>query len=193
MNLIIITGPPGSGKGTQAKLLANHLDYIHISTGELLRKEISMGTEFGKYASKCIDNGGFIPDELAFNIIDDFLTKNQETKGYIFDGYPRTLEQCAQLDKIIEKHTLTFSACIDLSVNKDILVDRLQSRNKELNRPEDSSIEIINYRLSLYEDLVLPINKWFCDKKNLITVNSEKSPNEVFTEIINRIPQLQIN
>ena len=183
MFLLIVAGPPGSGKGTQAKLIAKEFDLVHISTGELLREEIAKGTKLGKFASECIDDGGFVPDNVACDIVANFLENNNLRNGCVFDGFPRTIAQCEKLNEISEAYQFDKKLIFNLNVNEDALITRIEQRNLTGSRPDDCSRDIINFRFKLYKQLSEPMIKWFETRSLLRNVNGEGTPEKVFGEI----------
>ncbi|MDD4218309.1 MAG: adenylate kinase [Bacteroidales bacterium] len=183
MQTVIISGPPGCGKGTQAKLIAKHLGFEHISTGDILRREILALTELGKLAQAKIDDGNFVPDEIACEMITNFIKNNQHIKGMVLDGFPRTKNQCLEFDKLIKLINIRKNICVSLVVDVNNLKTRLLNRNEKYNRPDDSSIEIIEHRLRLYDERTKPVTDYYLNKGQCELVNGNGSVNEVFNNI----------
>jgi adenylate kinase len=189
MQTVIISGPPGSGKGTQAKLLANYLGFIHVSTGEILRKEIAGGTQLGKIAQARIDDGNFVSDEVANEMIINFINKNKSISGMVLDGFPRTEAQCVEFDRLKNNLGIDSNVCISIDVNQDELVKRLLQRNKLAGRPDDSNVEIIEHRLKLYRDCTRPVTDYYLRKGLCEIIDGHNSVDSVFQKIKTAVPK----
>ena len=148
---IVLFGPPGSGKGTQAQNLIEKFNLKQISTGDLFRYNMKNGTELGKLAKSYIDKGELVPDQVTTDMLIDEVKKPTDTSGFIFDGYPRTANQTEALEKIV-KELLNdeISVCLSLIVNDEILVERLLKRGETSGRTDDSNEEIIRTRIKEY-------------------------------------------
>lgn len=151
LNLILF-GPPGSGKGTQSKLIIDRFGLHHISTGDLLRGEISEGTQLGKEAKAFINKGELVPDKVVIGMIKGVLEKNTQAKGFIFDGFPRTKAQAAALDKLLKEKETEIALVLALKVPEKELVKRLLLRGKTSGRTDDANEEIIKARIQEYHD-----------------------------------------
>ncbi len=125
---VILFGPPGVGKGTQAKILSKDLKIVHIATGDILREAVSRGTELGKKAKTFMDRGELVPDEVVIGIIQDRLKQGDAKNGFILDGFPRTLPQAEALDKVFDKMGIKVDRVISMEVDKEVLMNRLTSR-----------------------------------------------------------------
>ena len=148
MNLLIM-GPPGVGKGTQAKIIKNELSIAHISTGEILRKEISLGTQVGLLARDYIDKGQLVPDHILLDIINDRIVLPDCNNGYLLDGFPRTLGQANGLENIMKSLSHTLDMAISLTADEDELINRLIKRGLKSGRTDDNP-EVIRKRQKLY-------------------------------------------
>ena len=146
LNLVLF-GPPGAGKGTQSQKLIEKHGLIHLSTGDLLRSEISQGTELGLEAKKLMDHGILVPDEVVIGMISHKLDANKDAKGFIFDGFPRTVAQAEALDRLLETKNTPISGMIALEVNDAELEQRLLLRGKDSGRPDDANPEVIRKRI----------------------------------------------
>ncbi|MDR0895175.1 MAG: adenylate kinase [Prevotellaceae bacterium] len=157
---IVIFGAPGSGKGTQSELLVNKYGINHISTGDVLRAEIKKGTQLGKTAQGYIEQGQLIPDDLMIDILADVLDNLKESKGVIFDGFPRTIAQAEALKQMLAERGQDVTVMIDLEVPEDILMARLINRGKQTGRADDNE-ETIKKRLNVYHTQTAPLVDWY--------------------------------
>lgn len=181
MHRLIIFGPPGVGKGTQAKLLAEKLDLRHLSTGDVLRKAVTDGTDLGKKAKEIMDKGDLVPDEVMIGIVEDSLSVEKE-KGFILDGFPRTLEQAKALDKILEDKGFDNTKVISLSADDKEIIRRLMGRGRS-----DDTEEAIQNRLDVYNKLTAPVLKHYKDKGNVYDFNGTGDIGEINSKIIEDI------
>lgn len=151
LNLILF-GPPGSGKGTQSQLVIEKYGLIHISTGELLRNEISHATPLGKEAQEFIHKGQLVPDEVVIGMLESVLENHPDAKGYIFDGFPRTAKQADALDRLLVLKNTAITQVLALEVPENELVRRLLDRGKTSGRTDDASEEVIRARIVEYHN-----------------------------------------
>ena len=179
-------GPPGVGKGTQASILKDHYKISHISTGEILRKEIVLNSEIGKISKKYINDGLFVPDEILIEIIEDCLTKSENKQGYILDGYPRNLQQVKDLEILLIKLNQSIDVAISITAKKEELINRLIKRRKDSGRSDDA-IEIISKRQDVYWNQTAPIIKHYRKKGILKEVDGLGTIEEITKRIINTI------
>ena len=147
---IVIFGKPGSGKGTQANFLKEKYSLYHISTGDLFRKNISNRTKLGVEAKSYLDNGDLVPDSVTIKMLENEVLLNKKVKGYIFDGFPRTLAQAKSLDTFLNSINLKINATIALDVDENELIIRLLDRGKTTNRSDDQDLEKIKNRFNEY-------------------------------------------
>jgi adenylate kinase len=189
MFIVIIAGPPGSGKGTQADMLAENLGLVHISTGDILRREIEAGTELGRIAKAKIDDGNFVPDDIACQMIVNVFEEFNDAKGFVFDGFPRTYSQCPAFEEILKPLNTLPDIFIELKVPENELTKRLLNRNSIMPRPDDSSIDIIKHRFGLYKDKTAPIINWYISKGIYTAVDGNGSLEQVFERIKNVLPE----
>lgn len=160
LNLVLF-GPPGAGKGTQAEFLIQSFGLIHISTGDLLRAEIKAETPLGVEAKKNMDKGNLVPDEDVVAMIKSKLEANKRAKGFIFDGFPRTVAQAKSLDVLLEEQGTPVSAMLCLQVEKQELINRLLSRGKVSGRADDQNQSIIENRITVYGQKTLPLVEYY--------------------------------
>lgn len=154
---VVFIGPPGAGKGTQAKIISNKFDISHISTGDMLRKHIKEGTELGKKADSYMEKGELVPDFIIMGMIRDLLEGNKVKKnGFLFDGFPRNIEQKLLLDKLLGEFKLSINKVLVLQVPDSIVIERLLKRARKEGRTDDTS-EIIKNRLKIYHEITEPI------------------------------------
>ncbi len=158
---LILFGPPGSGKGTQAKKLAERFNLLHISTGDLFRYELGNNTPLGQEARKYMERGELVPDEVTIGMLRNKLEQHPEVEGYIFDGFPRTIPQAEALDKLLASKGQEISALIALDVPDEEIVRRLLSRGKESGRADDQSEEIIRNRIKTYREQTVPVYEYY--------------------------------
>ena len=156
---IVISGAPGSGKGTQSAIIVENYGLTHISTGDMLREEIKNGTENGKKAEVLINDGKLVPDEMIIAMLHDQVQKHidaGDTKGFIFDGFPRTAAQAVALDNMLHELETEVSCMLHMQVDHELLIERLLNRGKTSGRADDN-LETIQKRLDVYNSQTLPV------------------------------------
>ena len=154
---IVLFGAPGAGKGTQAVTLAEKYSLVHLSTGDILRKELAEGTELGKQAKQFMDKGEFVPDEVVIGMIRSNIEQHPDAKGFIFDGFPRTTAQAEALDQMLAKSGMQITSMIALEVETEELVKRLQKRGENSGRADDQSLDVIYNRIDVYHQKTKPV------------------------------------
>lgn len=173
MTRLIFLGPPGAGKGTQAKLLAELLEIPHISTGDILRGAIALCTLLGQKAKSYVDQGLLVPDELLLDLVSDRLNQPDAQNGWILDGFPRNVSQASFLEKLLQELNQSCD-CVNLEVPDDVLIDRLLGRG----RPDDTP-ETIRTRLDVYHNETAPLIDFYRDRSTLRAINGNRSLEEV--------------
>ena len=165
MKNIVLFGPPGAGKGTQAEIIKLKYDLFHISTGDVFRNNIKNNTELGLLAKGFMNKGELVPDEITIKMLSEVVEKNKHVNGFIFDGFPRTKSQAIALEQLLLKFNTSISAMIALEVDDEILINRLLERGKGSGRADDSNREIIENRIKEYYAKTA-ILKTFYQRKN---------------------------
>jgi adenylate kinase len=186
LNLVLF-GPPGAGKGTQSQKLIEKYGLIHLSTGDLLRGEISQGTALGLEAKKLMDEGILVPDSVVIGMISNKLDANKDAKGFIFDGFPRTVAQAEALDTLLESKQSAISGMIALQVDDQELEHRLLLRGKDSGRPDDANPEVIRKRIKEYNDKTAPVADFYQAQNKFKSINGIGSIDEIFGSITNII------
>ena len=186
---IVIFGAPGSGKGTQSERIVEKYGINHISTGDVLREEIKNGTELGKTAKGYIDQGQLIPDELMIDILASVFDSFKDSKGVIFDGFPRTIAQAEALKKMLAERGQDVSVMVDLEVPEDELMVRLIKRGKDSGRADDNE-ETIKKRLHVYHSQTAPLIDWYKNEKKYQHINGLGTMEGIFAEICEAIDKL---
>ena len=186
---IVIFGAPGSGKGTQSERIVEKYGINHISTGDVLRAEIKNGTELGKTAKGYIDQGQLIPDELMIDILASVFDSFKDSKGVIFDGFPRTIAQAEALKKMLAERGQDVSVMVDLEVPEDELMVRLIKRGKDSGRADDNE-ETIKKRLHVYHSQTAPLIDWYKNETKYQHINGLGTMEGIFAEICEAIDKL---
>lgn len=187
---IVITGAPGSGKGTQSDILVEKYGLKHISTGDLLRGEIAKGTELGMKAKTLIDAGNLVPDEIINGMLESVIKANLDAKGFIFDGYPRTVDQAKNLDTLLSAYNEKVTIMLNIDVNHDLLIERLLNRAKTSGRADDN-IETINHRLEVYQSVTLPVADYYRGTDRYHAVNNNTTIDDCFKQIETLISEIK--
>ena len=174
---VVLLGPPGAGKGTQAQKLADKLGIPHISTGDLFRTNISHGTKLGLEAKRYLDAGDLVPSELTNALVDDRLDEPDAAGGFILDGYPRSLEQARALHDMLERRGTRIDAVLEFRVSQEVLLERLNGRGRA-----DDTEEVILNRMNVYCDETAPLLEYYRDE--LKTVDAVGTMDEVFARAL---------
>ena len=179
---IVLLGAPGSGKGTQARLLEQRYPLTHISTGALYRKEIASGSPIGIKAKHLIDRGNLCPDEMTLNLLYNYCATLQDTRGFILDGVPRTLTQAKMMDGVGYQHIIPVTVAVYIKIEEQEIVARLLKRAVLENRTDDN-LDVIRKRVEHYETLTKPLVAHYRAQKKLIKINGMQKEEQVFTDI----------
>ena len=181
---IVIFGKPGSGKGTQASRIKDNYDLIHISTGDVFRKNISDGTELGKTATQFMSKGELVPDTITISMLEQEIKDFVPCNGFIFDGFPRTTFQAKELDNLLLEKSLKIDLTIALDVDNNSLIDRLLERGKSSGRADDQSVEKINIRLQEYDNKTKPLIEYYNDQNKFYSINGIGSLEQITSRIV---------
>ncbi len=185
---LILLGPPGSGKGTQAQRLVQRYGIVQLSTGDMLRAAVAAQTPVGIKAQDIMASGGLVPDEIVIGIISDRLDQPDAAKGFILDGFPRTVPQAEALDELLKKKQMRLDAVIELRVNESVLLQRVETRAAEMRaRGEevrsDDTQEVLTRRLASYRALTEPLIYYYSERRKLLTVDGMMTIEHVTREI----------
>jgi adenylate kinase len=184
---LILFGAPGVGKGTQAKKLVEKYGWIHLSTGDLLREEIKQKTPLGLEADTIMKKGQLVPDEIVIGMIGSALDANPHAKGFLFDGFPRTVAQAEALDKLLTLKKSAISLVLALDVAEEELVRRLLLRGQESNRPDDKDETVIRARIREYENKTAPVAKYYAGQGKITHVPGEGSIEDIFGSLSSHV------
>jgi adenylate kinase len=184
---LILFGPPGSGKGTQSEKLVEKYGLIHLSTGNLLREEISNRTPLGLEAKNFMDKGQLVPDEVVIGMIDSCLDHHKDASGFLFDGFPRTPAQAQALDKLLALKKTEIAFLLALEVSEAELVKRLLNRGKTSGRSDDTNDTVIHQRLAVYNNETAPIAEHYKKLRKLQSIKGEGTVEEIFNSLCQAI------
>lgn len=207
---LILLGPPGAGKGTQAAAIVEKYKIPHISTGDIFRYNIKQGTELGKKAKSFMDQGLLVPDEVVVEIVEDRLKKEDCTNGFLLDGFPRTVVQAEALDKVLENMDVALNKVINIQVDKGILVERAVGRRicrecgatfhvkynpsakgdncdqcgGNLYQRDDDNAETVTKRIEVYLNETTPLTEYYSKQDKLVTIDGDRKIDDVFKDIV---------
>lgn len=191
MTNLVLFGPPGAGKGTQASVLKDKYDLIHISTGDVFRYNIKNETELGKNAKSFMDQGKLVPDDVTIKMLKAEVDKNSGAKGFIFDGFPRTVAQAEALSQLLDEKNTGVSGMIALEVDDEVLVRRLLERGKSSNRADDADESIIRRRIRVYYEETAILKEYYKKQDKYYGVNGQGSVEEITNRISKVVDSLQ--
>lgn len=187
---IVLFGPPGAGKGTQSQFLIEKFGLVHLSTGDIFRRNIKEGTELGKLAQNYMNQGKLVPDEVTINMLKAELEKYPGSKGFIFDGFPRTEAQAKALDELLKEKNTSITRMIALEVPEEELKRRLADRAATSGRADDADPEVIQKRIDVYMDETLPVKAFYEKQNKYCGINGVGSIEEVTKRLFDVINQL---
>ena len=186
---LILLGPPGAGKGTQAKILVDSYGIPQLSTGDILRSAISQKTPMGLAAKEIMDRGDLVPDEVVNGIVSERLDAPDAQKGFVLDGFPRTIPQAEALDAMLEEKGMKLDGVVEIAADEDVLVDRIVNRARETAAAAggaaraDDNVEVVRNRLKVYRELTEPLVGYYKGQGLVRTVDGMKAVGEVTADI----------
>jgi len=183
MKHILLFGPPGAGKGTQAQLLVDKYKFEHLSTGDMLRDEIKRATEIGLQAKKIIASGQLVPDEIVAEMVRNRIKNLKNDNGIIFDGFPRTIAQAQKLDEIMNDENQEIAMMIAIDVHDDEIIKRILERGKISQRSDDRDVETIKNRISTYYKQTAVLADYYKQQQKYKAINGIGSIEDIFSEI----------
>lgn len=184
---IILFGPPGAGKGTQSEKLIKYYQLTHISTGDIFRYNIKNATPLGREASQYIDKGQLVPDHITIEMLKSEMKKHPHTRGFIFDGFPRTIQQAEALDELLKEMNTSVSVLLSLEVGEEELRSRLMQRAKISGRTDDADPSVIENRIAVYKKETEPVKEYYAAQNKLVQIKGEGTIEEIFTRICDAI------
>ncbi len=180
---LVLLGPPGAGKGTQAVLVTKHFGISHISTGEMMRSAVSSGSELGKKLKSYLDKGELVPDGLVIDLMRNRLNQKDCKNGFLLDGFPRTVDQAAALTGLLEELGLKLSAVVDIDVAEDVLLERIKLRGQASGRSDDTR-EVASNRLNVYRSQTAPVSQYYKNSVGIAVVDGLGTVEEVNKRIV---------
>ncbi|MCW2640744.1 MAG: adenylate kinase [Dactylosporangium sp.] len=188
MRLLLI-GPPGSGKGTQAVRIAEHYGLEHISSGDLLRRHVADGTSIGRAVEQCINQGDLVPDGIVMDILRKPVEAASKRAGYVLDGFPRTVEQAEAAYLVAKSLGASVRIALHLTVSREELIRRLLARGRQAGRTDDTE-EVINHRLQVFNESTSPLLDYYARRETLVSVDGDRPVQEVTCSAIAQLDQL---
>jgi len=182
-------GPPCSGKGTHSEIISNHFGLTHISTGDLFRKEIAKETPIGIMAKMLIDFGNFIPDSITMKILYQHIQKNPSSKGYLLDGFPRTLPQAELFDKYLKKHNLNIDLVLYLHAPEEELIQRMEKRSNTEKRADDNAQIFVNRIKNYYQNTHI-LTEYYLTQGKLASISTNRTIDEVSKQVIDVVNKI---
>lgn len=192
MKNFVLFGKPGSGKGTQAEHLSEKYKLYHISTGDLFRKNISQNSNLGLLAQSYMDKGELVPDEVTIKMLENEIKENPQSKGFLFDGFPRTIAQAESLDKFLKSIDMQINATIALDVDEQELISRIIDRGKTSNRSDDQDIEKIQNRFNEYNMKTSTLSRYYKDQKKFFEVDGSGNVDEITKRLFDLIDSFNL-
>lgn len=187
---IVLFGPPGAGKGTQSSKIIEKHALVHIATGDLFRKHMGEGTRLGAEAKSYIDAGNLVPDEVVIGMVEDRIKENVKAKGFIFDGFPRTIHQAEALDTMLATYDMAIAGMIALEVPEAELKARIKERAKTSGRVDDQNDDKIANRISVYHNETAPVADYYKKQNKYAAINGVGTVADIFEAIEQNIASL---
>ena len=187
---IVLFGPPGAGKGTQSEKVLKKYNLVHLSTGDLFRLHLNNETALGLEAKKYMNKGDLVPDEIVISMVEDKINKSSNVIGFVFDGFPRTINQAIALDNMLEKKNIPIKQMIALKVDEKELIKRIQNRAKTSGREDDKSIDKINNRIQVYNQETKPVADYYKKHDKYSEVDGIGEIDEIFIKLCSKIDDL---
>ncbi|MEM9823410.1 MAG: adenylate kinase [Bacteroidota bacterium] len=187
---LILFGPPGSGKGTQAVKLVERYELLHISTGDLFRYELGNNTELGQLARSYMDKGALVPDEVVIGMLRNKVEANSEVKGYIFDGFPRTIAQSIALDELMKGMGQEITGLVALQVEDEEIIKRILNRGKTSGRADDNDEAIIRNRIDVYKSETTPVFEYYSKYDKSFEINGMGTIEDIFDRLCSQVDSL---
>jgi len=189
---IVLFGPPGAGKGTQAEKLVSKYNLVHLSTGDIFRANIKGETELGKLAKTYIDGGNLVPDEVTIKMLESEVDKNPNAEGFIFDGFPRTTPQANALEVFLQGKNTSISVMLALSVSEEELIKRLLLRGKDSGRADDANEEVIANRIKVYNNQTAVVADFYSAQNKFEKIDGIGSIEDIFERLSKAIDNHKI-
>ena len=187
---IVLFGPPGAGKGTQSEKILKKYNLVHLSTGDLFRLHLNNETSLGLEAKKYMNRGYLVPDQIVISMVEDKINKSSNVIGFVFDGFPRTINQAIALDNMLKKNNIPIKQMIALKVDENELIKRIKNRAKTSGREDDKSIDKINNRIQVYNEETKPVANYYKKHNKYSEVDGIGEINEIFVKLCSKIDDL---
>ena len=187
---IVLFGPPGAGKGTQSEKILKKYNLVHLSTGDLFRLNLNNETSLGLEAKKYMNKGDLVPDQIVISMVEDKINKSSNVIGFVFDGFPRTINQAIALDNMLEKNNIPIKQMIALKVDENELIKRIKNRAKTSGREDDKSIDKINNIIQVYNEETKPVADYYKKHNKYSEVDGIGEINEIFLKLCSKIDDL---